>query len=424
MLLCAGLRLHQGVIRWVRCRQRGSAVCRNGCFGQGSLARPAPPLGRGCLGVNGIERCINRHFNLRCRFVLSASTDRRRQDRRIEAYRWRSFGFARCAAIAAWTKPAWSAIVAYKRVLIGVAHRLAFGGTDHFNWRALRRSGFISRAAIFSRLAWFPGLARGAQIALLARFGSGALAGFAACTAVAITLAGFAVAVTSIAAGIAIGITRHIALLLARLISLLLAGGIAFIAAALAIKSGEICIHAIFHRIVFGFALAPPIARRPTVRARAMVLRANAAVGDHAKVMIGELKIVFGLNPVAVKVRILRLFAILFEHLGRIAPRAAIDPVELLATATLRTIIGPAAAAVVIITTIVVQVRHILARGGLSGTSKIPCGRAILYPVHAVRDAVVPSICVSSARLTDHHCKWWIWPGREDFIRHPCLASR
>jgi len=108
-------------------------------------------------------------------------------------------------------------------------------------------------------------------------------------------------------------------------------------------------------------------------------------------------------------VRVLRQLAILLEHLGRIAPRAAIDPIELLATAALRTIVGPTAAAVVIVVpTIVVQVRHILARGSPSGTSKIPRERATFCHLHAVRDAVVPSICVSSVRLTDHHCKWWI----------------
>ena len=224
------------------------------------------------------------------------------------------------------------------------------------------------------------------------------------------------------------GIALLVGLLAARLITLLvvllIAGGIAFIAAALTVEPGKIGIHAIFHRIVFGFALAPPIACRSAGLTRALIIRAHPAVRNHPKVMIGKLKVVFRLNPVTIQVRVLRLFAILFEHLGRIAPRAAIDPVELLATATLRTIVGPAAAAVVIVPTIVVQVRHILVRGGPSGTSKIPCGRATLYPVLAVRDAVVPSICVSSVRLTDHHCKWWIWPGREDFIRHPCLSSK
>jgi multisubunit Na+/H+ antiporter MnhF subunit len=150
-----------------------------------------------------------------------------------------------------------------------------------------------------------------------------------------------------------------------------LTGRIAFIAAALAIETGEIGVHAVFHRLVFGLAFAPPIAAGFTSRAGALIIRAHTAVGDHPKVMIGKLQIVFRLNPITIQVRVLRLFAIFFEHLRRIAPCTAIDPVKLLPSASaLRTIVGPTATAVVIVVpTIVIQVRHILVCGGPSGMS-------------------------------------------------------
>jgi hypothetical protein len=68
--------------------------------------------------------------------------------------------------------------------------------------------------------------------------------------------------------------------------------------------------------------------------------------------MIGKLKIVFGLHAVAIQVGVLREFTILLQHLGGVAPSAAIDPVELLSTILWATIIGAPATAVV--TTIVV----------------------------------------------------------------------
>jgi hypothetical protein len=71
--------------------------------------------------------------------------------------------------------------------------------------------------------------------------------------------------------------------------------------------------------------------------------------------VIGKLEVIFRLNAVTIEVRVLRQLAILFQHLGRVAPGAAIDPVKLLST-TLRAIV--AAAAPTVVTTIVIQLRH------------------------------------------------------------------
>ena len=95
------------------------------------------------------------------------------------------------------------------------------------------------------------------------------------------------------------------------------------------------------------------------VAAQALLFLADAGIGDNAKIVIGELEVLLRQDPIAVLVRVLRELAILLEQLRRVAPRAAIDPVQLLATATaattaaLRTIV--AAAAPTVIPTIVVQ---------------------------------------------------------------------
>jgi hypothetical protein len=88
------------------------------------------------------------------------------------------------------------------------------------------------------------------------------------------------------------------------------------------------------------------------VAALALFFLALALVGDHTKVVIGELEEVFLVDAVTVKVRVVCELAILLEQLRRITARAAIDAVQLLATALL-TIVTPAAPAV--IPTVIVQ---------------------------------------------------------------------
>ena len=84
----------------------------------------------------------------------------------------------------------------------------------------------------------------------------------------------------------------------------------------------------------------------------ALFFLAGPGVGDHAEIVVGELEVVLRQHPVAILVRVLGQFAVLLQQLGGIAPRAAVDPVELLATA-LGTVV--AAPAPTVIPTIVVQ---------------------------------------------------------------------
>ena len=87
-------------------------------------------------------------------------------------------------------------------------------------------------------------------------------------------------------------------------------------------------------------------------RAGPLVFGADTAIGNHAEVMIGKLQIVFGLHTVTIQMGVRCQFAILLQHLGGIAPCAAVDPVELLSAILRATVIGAPATAVV--TTIVV----------------------------------------------------------------------
>lgn len=83
-----------------------------------------------------------------------------------------------------------------------------------------------------------------------------------------------------------------------------------------------------------------------------LVLGADTAIGNHAEIVIGKLQIVFGLHAVTVQVRVRCQLAILLQHLGCVAPCAAVDTVELLSAILGATIIGAPSTAVV--TTIVV----------------------------------------------------------------------
>ena len=92
----------------------------------------------------------------------------------------------------------------------------------------------------------------------------------------------------------------------------------------------------------------------PKALIAALVVLAGAVVGDDAEIMVGELQVVFGLHPVAVVLRVLRQLLVLVEQLGCIAPRAAVDPVALVAAAGLIAV-AAAATPVLILIAIVVQ---------------------------------------------------------------------
>src|SRR5690606_34788933 len=84
----------------------------------------------------------------------------------------------------------------------------------------------------------------------------------------------------------------------------------------------------------------------------ALIFALCAAIGDHTEVVIGELQVVFGLHPIAVQRRIVRQLPVFFEKLRRIAARAAVDPITLVATALAA---STATAAPAIVVAILVQ---------------------------------------------------------------------
>ena len=58
-----------------------------------------------------------------------------------------------------------------------------------------------------------------------------------------------------------------------------------------------------------------------------MCIRDSLIIGEDAKIVIRELEVVFGLNPIVVQLRFARQLLVLFQHLRGIATRAGIDPV-------------------------------------------------------------------------------------------------
>src|SRR5690606_37374670 len=83
------------------------------------------------------------------------------------------------------------------------------------------------------------------------------------------------------------------------------------------------------------------------VAPRPRVFLRRAAVGHETEVVIGKLQVVLGQHAIAVERCIVSKLFVLFGHLGRIAPRPAVDPVALVAAA-LTTIVAAAAPTIVI----------------------------------------------------------------------------
>lgn len=144
-------------------------------------------------------------------------------------------------------------------------------------------------------------------------------------------------------------------------------------------ERGEIAFDAEFVTIVFAVLFLPAFTVRASL-AGTLIFQADPAVGDHAEIVVCKLEIVFGLHAITIEMSVLCELAILLEHLGGIAPCAAVDSVKLLST-TLRAT-GIAAPATAVVTTIVIQLRHFLVWGqlmwnaGRSGTqvrTVLPC---------------------------------------------------
>jgi hypothetical protein len=75
----------------------------------------------------------------------------------------------------------------------------------------------------------------------------------------------------------------------------------------------------------------------------ALVLEARAAFAQHAEIMVCELQIIFGLDPVARELRIARHALVLLEQLSGIAALAIVLPVARL-SAEIRSPLAPTAA--------------------------------------------------------------------------------
>ena len=57
--------------------------------------------------------------------------------------------------------------------------------------------------------------------------------------------------------------------------------------------------------------------------------------------MIRKLEIIFGVDPIACKLRVARHVAIFFQQLRRIAARAAVNPVAVVTAATIIAVLAP-----------------------------------------------------------------------------------
>jgi hypothetical protein len=83
----------------------------------------------------------------------------------------------------------------------------------------------------------------------------------------------------------------------------------------------------------------------------ARFILARLVVSNHPEIVVCELEVVFGLNPVAIVLRILSKLLILVEQLGRIAACTAVNPVLIIAAL----VAAVTAAATAIVIAIVIQ---------------------------------------------------------------------
>ncbi len=363
---------------------KASAFYRLARFGGRGLAWAAALLGRRCRSILGRRsRSRSRHwFGRRGSFGFSASADRGRQERCIERGRslvaGNRLGTTRATLGTGAQTATGRARIAHERIVRSIGDGFAFDRGHAFAWQGLgsdRSFGFgiaiatkaavlaTALAPIFARtvitlavitLALFTGTIF--TLAFLAR-------AVVTRTVIALTifpgtiLPGTIVTVATVFATPFVARFATVAAILATVFALftVAAGGGG------AVERGEITLDAEFAAVVLELLLLPALA---AILAIALFFLAHAGVGDHAEIVIGKLKVVFGLDAVAIHMGVLRKLAILLEQLGGIAPGAAIDPVELLAT-ILRTVVVTATATAVV-TTIVIQLRHFLNWGGLS----------------------------------------------------------
>ena len=83
---------------------------------------------------------------------------------------------------------------------------------------------------------------------------------------------------------------------------------------------------------------------------------AAAEIGEHAEIMIGELQMIFRIDAVVIKLRILRQFLVFFQHLRCVAARPVIDAVIIIKAAAVVLLLAIVVVIVVATATAVVVV--------------------------------------------------------------------
>ncbi|MBB5712260.1 hypothetical protein FHT02_003517 [Sphingomonas xinjiangensis] len=70
-----------------------------------------------------------------------------------------------------------------------------------------------------------------------------------------------------------------------------------------------------------------------------LFFEARAGFAQHPKIVIGELEIIFGVDPVALALRVRGQVLVLFVQLGSVAPRAIVDPAAIALVAATRALL-------------------------------------------------------------------------------------
>lgn len=344
-----------------------SAFDRFAGFGQRRLARTTALFGcrrsvfgyRSCFRSGGWRRYGCRRWS---RFRLAPRADRRRQERNVQrGWRFiRSGNIIAGATFGARAQATCGTRFTHKRIVCCLNRRFPLDGGNTFARKSLgcRRFGIAVAIAIKATVAiasTFVSVFTGAIFALPIFAGPIFAGPIVAGPIITGPIVAVPAAFLPFAAFRALGAFRTFGSLWALRPVLTL---FAFAAGCGAIKAEEITLDAEFAAVVFAVLFLPAFAIA-AIRAGALFVLAEAGIGDDAEIVIGKLQIVFCLHPVAIHVGVLRKFTILFEQLGGVAPGATVDPVELLTTTILRTIvIAPATA--VVVTTIVIQLGHFL----------------------------------------------------------------
>jgi hypothetical protein len=121
------------------------------------------------------------------------------------------------------------------------------------------------------------------------------------------------------------------------LAGLLLAGALVLLARAFFLAVPAILAFAALLEAVLAFllvvhVLAEIVAAR---RRRALLVETAAALAQHAEIMIRELQIIFGVDAIALRLRVAREALIFFEQLGGIAAGAVVDAIATILAAGL-----------------------------------------------------------------------------------------